>query len=319
MRVLVTGANGFLGDALVAELSLQSNEVAVAVRSPHSNVRANKSAFVVGDISANTDWRQAVASVDAIVHLAARVHVMRETADDPMAEFRRVNTDGTLNLARQAAAAGVRRFVFVSSVGVNGKATESGTAFTEADVPSPYDAYTLSKYEAEVGLRALAQTTRMEMVIVRPTLVYGRGAPGNFRRLTRLVAKDRLLPLASITNRRSLLGIDNFVNFIWICIKHSAAANETFLVSDGEDLSTPDLIRRLSIAMNRKERLVGVPVPLLWAAAAMLGKRDEAQRICGSLQVDISKARTLLRWHPPVSVDEGLRRSIANGHAETLR
>lgn len=318
MRVLVTGANGFLGDALVAELSLQSNEVAVAVRSPHSHVRANQSAFVVGDINANTDWSQAIESVDAIVHLAARVHVMRETADDPMAEFRRVNTDGTLNLARQAAAAGVRRFVFVSSVGVNGKATESGATFTEVDVPSPYDAYTLSKYEAEVGLRALAQSTSMEMVIVRPTLVYGHGAPGNFRRLTRLVAKDRLLPLASITNRRSLLGIDNFVNFISICIQHPAAANETFLVSDGEDLSTPDLIRRLSIAMNRKERLVGVPVPLLWVAAAMLGKRDEAQRICGSLRVDISKARTLLRWHPPVSIDEGLRRSIANGHAEAL-
>jgi len=264
----------------------------------------------IGDISAATNWSTALHGADAVIHLAARVHVMRDTAIDPLAEFRLVNTQGTLNLARQAATAGVRRFIFLSTIGVNGNSTDYGEIFTETSASLPHDPYSVSKHEAEVGLRAISKSTGMELVIIRPTLVHGSKAPGNFGKLTQLVARGLPLPLASIQNRRSLVGIDNLVDFINTCLEHPAAANETFLVSDGEDLSTPDLIRRMARAMNRPARLLPVPKSVLMAAASMFGKRDMAQRLCGSLQVDISKSRELLGWNPPVSVDEGLRRAV---------
>ncbi|MEN9669249.1 MAG: hypothetical protein RLZZ386_1156, partial [Planctomycetota bacterium] len=266
--------------------------------------------LVVSDINSTINWSTALHGADAVIHLAARVHVMRDTAIDPLAEFRSVNTEGTLNLARQAAAAGVRRFIFLSTIGVNGNSTAHGKIFTETSASLPHDPYSVSKHEAEVGLRAISKSTGIEIVIIRPTLVHGSKAPGNFGKLTRLVAKGLPLPLASIDNRRSLVGIDNLVDFIITCLEHPAAANETFLVSDGEDLSTPDLIRRMARAMDRPARLLPVPKSMLMAAATMLGKRDMAQRLCGSLQVDISKSRTLLGWNPPVSVDEGLRRAV---------
>ena len=310
MRVLITGASGFVGRTLLPVLSLRSHEIVAAMRAVPRDRETPSNSVAIGDINAATNWSAALHGADAVVHLAARVHVMSENARDPLKEFRRVNTDGTLNLARQAAAAGVKRFIFLSTIGVNGNSTSHGKIFTETSASLPHDPYSVSKHEAEVGLRAISKSTGMEIVIIRPTLVHGSKAPGNFGKLTRLVAKGLPLPLASIDNRRSLVGIDNLVDFIMTCLEHPAAANETFLVSDGEDLSTPDLIRRMARAMNRPARLLPVPKSVLMAVASMLGKRDMAQRLCGSLQVDISKARALLGWNPPVSVDEGLRRAV---------
>ena len=309
MRILSTGSTGFVGEALVSALHKKRHEIFVPMRVQRES-SASSNSFVVGDINATTNWSTALHSVDTVIHLAARVHVMRDTAIDPLVEFRSVNTDGTLNLARQAAASGVRRFIYLSSIKVNGEMTNHGCPFTPNDLAAPQDPYGISKHEAEVGLREIAHETGMEVVIIRPTLVYGAGAKGNFKSLMKLVARGLPLPLASIDNRRSLVGIDNLIDFIITCLEHPAAANETFLVSDGEDLSTPDLIRRMARAMDRPARLLPVPKSVLMAVASMLGKRDMAQRLCGSLQVDISKSRTLLGWNPPVSVDEGLRRAV---------
>ena len=309
MKVLTTGSTGFVGKSLLSTLDAQQYLISTTRRA-HDDCDSCFDSHVVSNIDALTNWSAALTGAEAVIHLAARVHIMRDTTRDQLAEFRRVNMDGTLNLARQAAAIGVRRFIFLSTIGVNGNSTPLGTAFSENDAPLPHDPYSVSKYEAEVGLRAISKSTGMEIVIIRPTLVHGRKAPGNFGRLTRLVAKGLPLPLASVNNRRSLVGIDNLVNFIVTCLEHPSAANETFLVSDGEDLSTPDLIRRMARAMNCPARLVPVPESVLMAAAAMLGRRDMAQRLCGSLQVNISKARALLDWKPPISVDEGLRRAV---------
>ena len=310
MRTLVTGASGFVGRTLLHALSLRSHVIVAAMRAAPSDRDTPSNAVAIGDIDADTDWSTALHGADAVVHLAARIHVMCEIARDPLKEFRRVNTDGTLNLARQAAAAGVKRFIFLSTIGVNGNSTSHGKIFTETSAALPHDPYSVSKHEAEVGLRAISKSTGMDIVIIRPTLVHGASAPGNFGKLKRVVGRGIPLPLASIDNRRSLVGIDNLADFIVTCLEHPAAANETFLVSDGEDLSTPDLIRRMARAMNRPARLLHVPKPVLIAAAAILGKRAMAQRLCGSLQVDISKSRALLGWNPPMSVDEGLRRAV---------
>ena len=263
-----------------------------------------------GDLTAQTDWSLTLAGADAVVHLAARVHVMHDTEADPLTAFRAVNVDGTLNLARQAAVSGVKRFVFISSVKVNGEVTQPRQAFSEADVSSPQDAYGQSKHEAEQGLRQIASTTGMEVVIIRPPLVYGLGVKANFASLMRAVQRGWPLPLGAVHNQRSFVALGNLVDFIVTCITHPKAANQTFLVSDGEDLSTPDLIRRMARAMNRPARLLSVPTFVLKAVAAMLGRCGMAQRLCGSLQVDISKSRQLLGWNPPFSVDEGLKRVV---------
>jgi nucleoside-diphosphate-sugar epimerase len=308
LRVLVTGATGFVGTTLIARLVNDRRfDVRGAVRREASALPAGVERIAVGDLTPEVDWQHAVAGADAVVHLAARVHVMREAAADSLEEFRRVNVEGSLNLARQAAVAGVRRLVFLSSVKVNG---EMGT-FTEADIPAPEDAYGISKLETELGLRRIAAETGMEVVIIRPPLVYGPGVKANFQALIRAVARGIPLPLGAIENRRSLVALDNLVDSILTCIGHPAAANETFLVSDGEDLSTTDLIRRLARAMGRPARLIPVPAAVLMAGASLLGKREVAQRLLGSLQVDISKALRVLGWVPRVSVDEGLRRAVA--------
>ena len=311
MKVLVTGASGFVGCAVWQRLNNMSGVQAVGcVRRADAFSDTNAAIVTVGDLSSQTDWTVALAGADAVVHLAARVHVMRDTVRDPLAEFRRVNTEGTLNLARQAAAAGVKRFVFISSLKVNGEVTQPGHAFTEADVSSPQDAYGQSKQEAEQGLRQIASTTGMEVVIIRPPLVYGPGVKANFASLMRAVQRGWPLPLGAVLNQRSFVALDNLVDLIVTCITHPRAANQTFLVSDGKDLSTPDLIKRMARAMNRPARLMPVPVWALKAGASLLGKGDEVQRLCGNLQVDISKSRTLLGWNPPISVDEGLRLAV---------
>ena len=310
MSLLLTGGTGFVGQHLVSALMQRKLPYQIAIRTQAKN-SAHHKCISVGDINAYTAWSQALEGVSDVVHLAARVHVMDETASDSLAEFRRVNVSGTLQLARQAVDAGVRRFVFVSSVKVNGEGTSPGRAFTEADAPNPQDAYGQSKHEAEQGLRQLSADTGMEVVIIRPPLVYGPGVKANFASLMRAVQRGWPLPLGAVHNQRSLVALDNLVDFIVTCITHPQAANQTFLVSDGQDLSTTELVRGMAQAAGVPARLLPVPVWALQAGASLLGKGDAVQRLCGNLQVDISKARNLLGWVPPVSVEEGLRRAIA--------
>lgn len=307
-RVLVTGASGFVGRRLTATLVASGRDVRAALRtsvfSPAFAVGSE--AVMVGDLEATTDWRTALDGVDGVVHLAARVHVMQDTASDPLAEFRRVNVAGTLNLARQAALAGVRRLVFVSSVKVNGEGTMPGRPYTADDVPAPLDAYGVSKHEAEVGLREIAKATGLEITIIRPVLVYGPGVGANFLAMMRWLYRGVPLPLGAIHNRRSLIAVDNLADLILTCLDHPGAANQVFLASDGEDVSTTELLRRTAQALGKPECLLPVPVPLLNLAARLLGKQDFAQRLCGSLQVDIGKTRAMLEWTPPLSLQAGL-------------
>lgn len=310
MKWLVTGASGFVGRALVARLAVDaSNEVCAAVRSPGGPLPGLVRRLVVAELGPETDWTAALQGVEVVVHLAARVHVMREKALDPLAEFRRVNAQATLQLARQAAQAGVRRFVFVSSVKVNGESTLPGAAFGPDDPPRPVEAYSQSKLEAEAALRGLARSVPMEVVVIRPPLVYGPGVQANFRALMQAVASACPLPLGAIHNRRSFLALDNLVDLLVVCAGHPAAANQVFMASDGCDLSTTELMRRLGRVMQRPVHLWPVPAAVLHWAAWSVGRRAMIERLCGNLQVDISKTRALLDWTPPVSVDEGLRRA----------
>jgi nucleoside-diphosphate-sugar epimerase len=311
--ILVTGATGFVGNAVLQRLLAedQSRRVTVAVRRDGQKWPLRVLPRVTGDLAPASDWSVALDGVSAVIHCAARVHVMADNAANPLDEFRRVNLHGTLNLARQAAAAGVLRFVFVSSIGVNGAETFQNP-FTDQDQAVPHSPYALSKYEAELGLHALAAETGMEVVIIRPPLVYGPGAPGNFGSLMRWLLRGVPLPLGAIHNQRSLVALDNLVDLILTCLTHPAATNQTFLVSDGEDVSTTELLRRMGQALGCSVRLVPVPVSWLKLAAAIVGKRDVAQRLCGSLQVDIEKTRRLLGWTPPISLDEGLKRAAVN-------
>ena len=310
--ILVTGAAGFVGETLCAAL-VSSHAVRAAVRSVACAVLPEDIEIVARELSRDTDWSGALVGVSAVVHCAARVHIMDDLSADPLAEFRRVNVDGTLSLAKQAAVAGVKRFVFLSSVKVNGEQTQVGAPFIADQQPNPGDPYGVSKMEAEVGLRALAMETGMEVVIIRPPLVYGPGVKANFLAMMRWLKRGIPLPLGAVTeNRRSLVALDNLVDLIVTCLDHPGAANQTFLVSDGESLSTAALLRRMGDALGRPARLIPVPVPLLQTGAALLGKRDMAQRLCGSLEVDIGKTTELLGWTPPISVDEGLRRTAAH-------
>lgn len=304
----VTGANGFVGRALCAGAVARGSAVRGITRSTCDLPNGTEN-FVVGNMDDCTDWRGALEGSKVVIHLAARVHVMNDTATDPLTEFRRVNMQGTLNLARQAAAAGVRRLVFISSIKVNGEATARGMSFSADDAPVPLDPYGVSKMEAEQGLRDIAAQTGIEVVVIRPPLVYGPGVKANFQAMMRWLARGVPLPLGAINNRRSMVALGNLVDLILTCIDHPAAANQTFLVSDGEDLSTTQLLQRMGRALGKPARLIPVPPALLKLGAALLGKPAVAQRLCGSLQVDISKTRQLLGWTPPLSVDEGLRKA----------
>jgi len=320
MKTLITGANGFVGLAALLRLSAMSGVEAVGcVRGADIVIDARAAFVTVGDLSARTDWSVALADVEAVVHAAARVHIMQDSEADPLTAFRAVNVEGTLNLARQAVAAEVKRFVFISSIGVNGSQTALGKPFSEADKPKPHNAYALSKWEAEQGLLRIADETGMEVVIIRPPLVYGCNAPGNFGSLMRAVQRGWPLPLGAVHNQRSLVALDNLVDFIVTCITHPQAANQTFLVSDGQDLSTTELVRGMARAAGVPARLLPVPPWALQAGATLLGKGDAAQRLCGNLQVDISKARSLLGWVPPVSLEEGLRQAVKGAlHEKTV-
>lgn len=308
MKVLVTGAAGFVGQGLLRTLR---NRKSITVTPSVRRQRDLPDPFggedlIALDVDPDTDWGSALVGKDVVIHLAARVHRMNDTASDPLAAFRRVNTLGTLALARQASSAGVRRFVFLSTVKVHGE--EGG--FRETDPPNPRDPYAISKHEAEVGLREVSARTEMEVVIIRPPLVYGPGVKANFRTLMKWVDRGIPLPLGSIRNRRSFVALDNLLDFVTVCAEHPAAAGETFLVRDPEDLSTPELVRRMARILGRRPRLFPVPVPLLVGGATLLGKREAAQRLVGSLYVDSAKANRVLDWKPPVDVDRGLRRAL---------
>jgi nucleoside-diphosphate-sugar epimerase len=291
--IAVTGASGFVGSALVAQLAARKFNVHQV---PRSSVE--------------------IAGTQCVIHCAARAHIMRDEALDPLTEYRRVNVQGTLNLARQAAVVGVKRFVFLSSVKVNGESTDGLPRPFGArndgvgDEPRPEDAYGLSKWEAEQGLWEIASQTGMEVVVVRPPLVYGPGVKGNFARLVDLVRSGVPLPLAAVNNRRSFIGLDNLVDLLIRCVDHPKAAGQTLLISDGQDLSTPELLRMIANAMGRPARLFPVPVPLLRLAGRVFGRQNEVDRLVGSLQVDSSATYELLGWTPAMSVEEGVGRMV---------
>jgi len=314
-RVLVTGASGFVGQALVAHLvGLDSNEVVAMMRASPANRLAGARYVAAGDMTAGRLGAATLEGVEVIVHAAARVHVLNDDKAKSAIEFDRVNVTATLELAHQAVAAGVRRFVFLSSIGVNGVQTDIGKPFTEADPPNPHNPYADSKLKAEQGLLLLSEQSGLELVIIRPPLVYGPGVRANFAALMRAVQRGWPLPLACVHNLRSMVAMDNLVSFIATCLDHPQAANTSFLVSDGQDISSPDLVRGLAQALGVAARLVPVPVSALQFVGRALGRDDVIQRVCGNLRVDISKARRVLAWQPPVSMDEGLRRTVAGMH-----
>jgi nucleoside-diphosphate-sugar epimerase len=308
MKVLVTGASGFVGSALCARLLVENWTVLGSVRQLPDKISAGVNYRLVSDMSGDTNWSEILTGVNTVVHCAARVHIMRDTATDPLDVFREVNVKGTVRLAEQAVDGGVKRLVFISSLKVNGETT-ADHPFRADDIPEPTDPYSISKWEAEQALINIAAKTGLEVVIIRPPLVYGIGVRANFLRLMQAVKFGLPLPLDAIKNRRSLVALDNLVALIVTCLDNNDAANQTFLVSDGEDLSTPELLRRTATAMKKSARLFPVSVPLLLKVAGILGKTDFALRLCSSLQADISKTRDLLGWTPPFTVNESLQKT----------
>lgn len=306
--ILITGASGFVGTSLCQHLLDLGYPVTGLTRQSPQRPHEQQGP----ELDSISDWTPWLKADQVVIHCAARVHVMHDTAQDPYQAFRAVNVDGTLALARQAAAAGVIRFVFISSIKVNGEETQLGQLFTE-EVSSPsIDPYGLSKYEAELALLELAKLTGMEVVIIRPPLVYGEGVKGNFASIMSLLAKGYPLPFGAIHNKRSLLSLDNLIDFITVCISHPAAANQVFLVSDGVDLSTTELLAKLSSTMGKQTKLLPIPEMIMRLGLCVIGKRAISQRLFSSLQVDITKAKRLLNWVPIMSIEDGLNQCTKN-------
>ena len=312
MNVLLTGATGFVGKSVARALTSRRDIVLTSsVRSERLSAQGVN--VVTGDICGETDWSEALRRQDAVIHAAAHAHVMDDEKSSSLEAYRRVNVQGTIRLARQSIEFGVQRFIFISSIKVNGEQTQPNCPYTEEDTPAPLDACGLSKLEAETGLLDLARETGLQVVIIRPPLVYGPGAKGNFARLNQVVAQGVPLPLGFVRNRRSLVALGNLVDLIMTCLDHPAAANQVFLAADGHDMSTTELLRELAVAMGKPSRLFPVPRELLLLGATLLGKKAVAQRVLGSLQVDISKARNLLGWSPPLTPQEGLQQCFGQG------
>lgn len=307
MRILVTGANGFLGKSLMHKLRENSNnDVIGTVRAALPSAKHSDQYFVSGDINRNTSWQTALENIDVVIHTAGRAHILKNTSKNPLSIFREVNVDGTIQLATQAAKMGVKRFIFISSIGVNGASTNNSQPFTENSFPSPHADYAISKYEAEQELVKLSNTTKMELTIIRPPLIYGPDAPGNFRVLLKILYKKIPLPLANIKNKRSFIYLGNLVDFINVCIQHPNAANQTFLISDDHDISTPHLIKILAKGMNKSLFLFPMPTFLIKWGAIILKREPTFQQLCGSLQINIQKAKELLNWTPPIPTNEAL-------------
>lgn len=311
LNVLVTGANGFIGRALCKKLLNAGCHVRGAVRSLEAsrNLPAEVERVVTGEIGPETDWTEALRGIDAVVHLAARVHVFNEVGAECLKKYRSVNAAGTERLARSAASRKLRRLVYISTIKVNGEKTTEH-AFTSDDIPRPENPYAISKWEAEESLRRISRGTEFEYVIVRPPLVYGPGVRANFLRLLRWVDEGKPLPFASVKNCRSLIGLSNMIDFISLCLRHPGAANRVFLVADGESISTPDLIRILASTLGKKPRLFPCPPAVLKCAAGMVGKKQEYERLTGSLHIDTSTARKVLGWEPPFTLSEEIGETV---------
>lgn len=306
-QVLVTGATGFIGSRLTGALAAtNAYTVRAATRRPQA-VTGGAEAIQVNHVNAQTDWSSALADTDTVIHLAARVHVTRETSTTPLADYRAVNVAGTMALAEQAAARGVRRFIHLSTVKVHGPSTTGRRPFRADDPQAPEDAYAQSKAEAEAALLALASTTLMEIVILRPPLVYGPGVKGNFATMMRWLNRGVPLPLGHTNNRRSLLALDNLIDLIHTCINHPNAANSAFLAGDDDDLSTTELLRRIGDQLGRPARLIPVPRAAMHLAARLTGQEAIYHRLFGSLQTDITSTRQRLNWAPPLTVEQGLK------------
>jgi UDP-glucose 4-epimerase len=310
--ILLTGASGFVGRALAARLVTDGHCLRLALRSPMFGEWSGLDVFHFASLDGDTDWSEALAGIEVVIHCAGRVHVMKETAADPLGEFRRRNVDGAARLACQAARAGARRFIFVSTAKVWGERTLPGRPFTVETVPAPVGPYAISKLEAERALVESAANSGMEIVIVRPPLVYGPGVKANFLRLMQWIARGWPLPLVDVDCCRSLVARDNLVDLLARCVDHPCAGNRIFPVSDGEDLSMPALLRQLGEALGKPARTIHVPVWLLKSGAYLLGRQAMADRLCASLQIDITPTRRLLDWSPPFPVDEALARTAAD-------
>ncbi len=320
LSVFLTGCTGFVGGAIQQRLLNEpGHRLTCTRRGAVGGVLSDSDWVRCDDFACDTGWQDALAHVDVVIHAAARVHVMDDQAQDPLAAFRQVNVEGTMNLARHARAAGVKRFVFISSIKVNGEGTARDVPYHADDTPAPVDPYGVSKYEAEQQLLALAAESAMEVVIIRPVLVYGPGVKANFRSMMRWLDRAIVLPFGAVDNRRSLVALDNLVDFVMTCLVHPAAANERFLISDGEDLSTTQLLRRMASALGRPARLLPVPVFVLRGVAMLLGRAALSNRLCGSLTVDINKNRELLGWVPPIRLDAALRVTAQHYKNEVLR
>lgn len=308
-KVLVTGASGFVGKAIILRLLLDKKFIPVAAGRSATSLQGLCS-VVPFDLTSG-QMMPKLDGIQVVIHAAARVHVMNETATDALTEFRKVNVEGSLKLARYAAESGVKRFIFISSIKVNGESTSLGRPYKPDDCPAPTDPYGISKFEAEEGLKALGHSLGMEIVIIRPPLVYGPGVKANFLSMLSWLNKGVPLPLGAINNQRSIIALGNLVDFIIVCIDHPAASNQVFLVSDGVDLSTTQLLHCLARALGKKARLLPLPVGMLKLVASIFGKKALAQRICESLQVDISKNNELLGWTPPVNMTKAMRQTAA--------
>lgn len=310
MRVLVTGAGGFVGRALVQRLGERGHVVRAAVRTPDRVPAGAPERVTIGNIGPDTAWEEALDGVDAVIHLAARVHVMEDRASDPLTLYRRINAEGTRALAAASARAGVRRLVFVSSIKVNGEETVPGRPFTPGDAPCPADPYGRSKAEAEAALREVAEATGLQVCVVRPPLVYGPGVRANFLRLLEAVDRGIPIPLGALCNRRSLVYVGNLADALATCAEHPAAAGETFLVADEPPFTPPELVRAIAVALGRRPRLLPVPARLLAALGRTAGRTDAVRRVAGWLEVDGSHLRRTLGWEPPVGVEEAMRATV---------